>query len=242
MFKRSPSLTEQVKSHLKQRIIDAEFDGGRMPPEMELARELKVSRNTIRDALSRLETEGVVFRRQGAGTFVNQAGMLVKNRLERIIPYEELIKESGYTPSVELVSVEEAPFPPRVAAALKRPLGERSLVVKKRFLADSRPVIFTVTHIPPDIIQQPYTQDDLLPPIYEFIPQFCRQEFAYYLSEIVPLLAPLWLKEQFSLPAGEEALLTFEETGFNQNDQPIIRACSHFRHDLLRLRMVRRLV
>ena len=97
MFKRSPSLTEQVKTHLKQRIVNAEFDGGRIPPEMELARELKVSRNTIRDALSRLETEGVVLRRQGAGTFVNQAGMLVKNRLERIIPYEELIRESGYT-------------------------------------------------------------------------------------------------------------------------------------------------
>ena len=242
MFKRSPSLTEQVKTHLRQRIANAEFDGGRIPPEMELARELKVSRNTVRDALSRLETEGVVSRRQGAGTFVNQAGMLVKNRLERIIPYEELIRESGYTPAVEVLSAEEEPLPPRVAAALKRPLEETSLVIKKRFLADNRPVIFTVTHIPPDIIQRPYTKDDLLLPVYEFIPQFCQQEFAYYLSEIAPLLAPAWLKDAFDLPAAETALLTFEETGFNQNDQPVIRACSHFRHDLLRLRLVRRLV
>ncbi len=67
MLKRSPSLTEQVKTYLKQRINNAEFEAGRMPSEADLANELNVSRNTIRDALSRLEAEGVVVRRQGAG-------------------------------------------------------------------------------------------------------------------------------------------------------------------------------
>ena len=86
MFKRSPSLVQQVKAHLRQRIVEAEFESGRIPPEAILASELGVSRNTIRDALSQLETEGVIFRKQGAGTFVNQAGLLVKTRLEEIIP------------------------------------------------------------------------------------------------------------------------------------------------------------
>ena len=60
MLQRGPTLTEQVKSHLKQRIACAAFEGGRIPSETDLADELKVSRTTIRDALSRLEAEGVI--------------------------------------------------------------------------------------------------------------------------------------------------------------------------------------
>ncbi len=242
MFKRSPSLTEQVKSHLKQRIINAEFDGGRMPPEMDLARELKVSRNTIRDALGRLETEGVILRRQGAGTFVNQARQLVKNRLNEIIPYEALIRESGYTPTVRLLSVQQRPASTEVTTRLHLPPDDELLVVQKLFLADDKPVILTLTHLSLDIIKEPYTQDDFRLPIYEFIPQFCQQEFAYYLSEIIPLIATSWLAEQLNLPEAGSVLLVFEETAYNQDNQPIVRACSYFRHDLLRLRLIRRLV
>lgn len=43
---------------------------GRLPPERMLASDLGVSRRTIRRALEILESEGQVWRRQGAGTFV----------------------------------------------------------------------------------------------------------------------------------------------------------------------------
>ncbi|MEA2057576.1 MAG: winged helix-turn-helix domain-containing protein, partial [Actinomycetota bacterium] len=60
-MKRSPTLTEQVRRHLKERIVNDEFDGGRIPPETELASDLGVSRTTIRDALGRLESEGAIY-------------------------------------------------------------------------------------------------------------------------------------------------------------------------------------
>ncbi|MCB0175689.1 MAG: winged helix-turn-helix transcriptional regulator, partial [Anaerolineae bacterium] len=75
MLKRAPSLTELAKSQIKERILNEEFAEGRIPSEMELASELGVSRTTIRDALSRLELEGTIYRKQGAGTFVNEAGL-----------------------------------------------------------------------------------------------------------------------------------------------------------------------
>jgi DNA-binding FadR family transcriptional regulator len=51
MLRRNPSLTEQAKSHLKQRILNAEFVDGRIPSEADLASELNVGRSTIREAL-----------------------------------------------------------------------------------------------------------------------------------------------------------------------------------------------
>jgi GntR family transcriptional regulator len=46
--------------------LNAEFEEGRIPSETDLAVELGVSRTTIRDALSRLELEGTIIRKQGA--------------------------------------------------------------------------------------------------------------------------------------------------------------------------------
>lgn len=45
-------------------------DDGRLPTERALAESLGISRRAVRRALEVLETEGLVWRRQGAGTFV----------------------------------------------------------------------------------------------------------------------------------------------------------------------------
>jgi GntR family transcriptional regulator len=238
MFQRSPSLVEQVKSYLKKQIATGAFEEGRIPAEVELARTLNVSRNTVRDALSRLEIEGTIFRRQGAGTFVNQAGLMVKSQLSEIVPYQLLIEEYGCTSSIELVSVEEITHPP-TAKKLHLDKYEPLLFVKKRFLADNQPVIFSCTYLPTHFIQQSYSPEDLRLPVFDFIPRFCEHEFAYYLTELVPIIPADWLVSALQLPAQKKALVSFEELGYNQNNVPIVIATSYFRDDLLRLRLIR---
>ncbi|MFQ5575426.1 MAG: GntR family transcriptional regulator [Anaerolineae bacterium] len=240
MLKRTPSLTEQAKAHIKQRIINAEFDEGRIPSETTLANELGVSRTTVRDALSRLELEGAVFRKQGAGTFVNEAGLQIKSRLEEIWTYEAMLRAHGYSPSNRIIGVQEQPAGSGIAADLDLAPGESLRVVTKLFLADERPVILTVNHIPADIIGHACAGDDFHQPIYRVLAQFCGQHLSYYLSDIVPLQAPPWLAERLELPPHKTTLLSFDEVGYNQDNRPIIKAYSYFRDDLLRLRLIRR--
>jgi GntR family transcriptional regulator len=240
MLKRTPSLTEQTKAYLKQRILNDEFEDGRIPSETDLANALGVSRTTIRDALSRLELEGAVFRKQGAGTFVNQAGLQIKTRLEEIWTYEAMLKAHGYTPSNRIISVEEQPADPQIAAALALSAGDTLLVVKKLFLADQRPVILAINHIPARIFDCSCRPDDFHRPVYQVLAEFCRQNLSYYISEIVPLMAPPWLSDLLDLPGQKAALLSFDEVGYNQDNEPIVKAYSYFRDDLLRLRLIRR--
>ncbi len=240
MLKRTPSLTEQVKSHLKQRILNEEFEEGRIPSETDLASELGVSRTTIRDALSRLELEGAIFRKQGAGTFINEAGLQLKTRLEEIWGYEAMLHDHGYTPSTRIISIEEQVADLETAGSLNLRATDTVLIVKKLFLADGQPVIFTINHIPTPIITTAYSEDIFHQPVFKFLMTCCQQQLSYYLSEIVPLSAPDWLTGLFNLPRPHTALISFDEIGYNQENLPILKARSFFRDDLLRLRLIRR--
>lgn len=51
------------------RKIEAPHRGVRLPTERRLAQELRMARVTVRKALADLEREGIIQRRQGAGTY-----------------------------------------------------------------------------------------------------------------------------------------------------------------------------
>lgn len=69
------SRSEEAYQRLRIRIRQENLaPGARLPGEPQLARELGVSRVTLRRVLDRLMAEGVVERRAGAGTFVRDRG------------------------------------------------------------------------------------------------------------------------------------------------------------------------
>ncbi len=65
----------QLRDVLRERIASGQWKPGlAIPNEGELAREFGVSPGTMRKALTMMEDERLVDRRQGRGTFVNDAG------------------------------------------------------------------------------------------------------------------------------------------------------------------------
>lgn len=67
----TPTLAEQVTDQLRRRLAAGEFPvGALLPPETELAHELGVSRNSVREALRSLVHAGLLGARAGYGTFV----------------------------------------------------------------------------------------------------------------------------------------------------------------------------
>ena len=239
MITRNPSLTDQVKAHIRQQIVDDEFEGGRIPPETELASELGVSRTTVRDALTRLENEGAIYRRQGAGTFVNERGLQIKSRLEEIWSYEDVLDDHGYTPSVRIVSRDEAPADPMTAEVLDLDASDTVLTIEKLFLEDDKPVILTWNRIPSRLLVDTDDRQDDATPVYEFLEHHADRALAYYVSEIVPVTLDGVVAEALGAQPGTPAI-SFEEVGYDQDNEPVLRATSYFRDDLLRFRLIRR--
>ncbi len=239
MITRNPSLTDQVKDHIKRRIAEDGFEGGRIPPETELAGDLGVSRTTVRDALSRLEHEGTIYRRQGAGTFVNEQGLRIKSRLEEIWSYEQVLEDHGYVPSIRVLDETEKTADPATAEALGLSEDDSVLVIEKLFLEDEEPVILTVNRIPSQILTDTEYTDDEATPVYEFLDQHCNRTLGYYLSEIVPVSLDKEAAAKLGVATGTLAV-SFDEIGYDQNNEPVVRATSYFRDDLIRFRLIRK--
>jgi len=62
--------SDQIARTLERAIMAREFEG-RLPAERELARRFGVSRSTLREGVTLLVARGLLTRRQGAGTFIN---------------------------------------------------------------------------------------------------------------------------------------------------------------------------
>jgi DNA-binding FadR family transcriptional regulator len=82
-------LYRQIAEQLRSLIASGEFQpGSRLPAERDLARQLGVSRPTVREALIALEVEDVVDVRTGSGIYVVQPGARAANAQAQYDPAE----------------------------------------------------------------------------------------------------------------------------------------------------------
>lgn len=66
--------SQKLARKIEEAILHNEFDPGqRLPSERDLALQWKVSRSTVREALGLLQAKGLLTRRHGGGTFVNDS-------------------------------------------------------------------------------------------------------------------------------------------------------------------------
>ncbi len=70
---RNEILQQSIQEYIKRRIIEQHLQpGSPLPSEGEIAAELGVSRNAVREAIKVLQTLGIVETRHGQGTFVGR--------------------------------------------------------------------------------------------------------------------------------------------------------------------------
>src|SRR6266850_8605579 len=94
---RSVSVRNELTDRIDRGVLAA---GTRLPSEPALALELGVSRATLREALRALESEGLVRRMWGAGTFVAD-GRRVTNSLDANFGVTDAIRAAGMRAGIE---------------------------------------------------------------------------------------------------------------------------------------------
>lgn len=127
---------EQLQRNLLA-LVQQAGEGVRLPPERELAAQMGVARQTLRRALDELEGEGLLARRQGAGTFVNPQGW-VKPLVLR--SFSEDMRSRGLVPSSSLLGTGLQRADAKVALKLKVAPGTAVFEVRRLRLASGEPM------------------------------------------------------------------------------------------------------
>lgn len=70
---KQPKLADVIETRLENMILEGSLElGEKLLPERELAKQFDVSRPSLREAIQRLESKGLLTRRQGGGTYVKE--------------------------------------------------------------------------------------------------------------------------------------------------------------------------
>jgi len=111
----------QIADSLLDRIESGRLlAGDRLPPERGLSEGLGVNRGTLRRALRVLESQGLLIRRQGSGTYV--ADPKIERQAGRLILFTRGMEQRDFAPGARVVLLEERPVGASLAAVLHLPM------------------------------------------------------------------------------------------------------------------------
>jgi GntR family transcriptional regulator len=150
----------QLKQILLADLRERELSpGDRLPGDHELCATYQVSRTVVRQALAELETEGVLERVKGRGTFV--APRKTSEHLVQSLTglYEDVAARGSHLRS-EVRRQEVVPADEQIAAELGLQPGAPVIVLERLRFVDEEPWVLATTYLPYDVAPG-LVQDDL---------------------------------------------------------------------------------
>jgi GntR family transcriptional regulator len=131
-------LYQQLQRVLRQAIESRQIGpDDALPPEREIADDLHVSRITVRKAIDGLVSEGLLVRRQGAGTYVCAR---VEKNFSKLTSFSEDMRARGRTPRSVWLRKSEGSVTPEEALTLRSSPGTPVFRFQRIRFADDAPM------------------------------------------------------------------------------------------------------
>jgi GntR family transcriptional regulator len=134
-------------------LIERTPAGSRLISEPELAKQLGVSRATLREAMRTFETQGLIRRRQGAGTFVVGKVPVIDAGLEVLESIETMAQRLNLAVSVSDLNIEQVDANDDYAVGLLVEVGTCLTRVRRVMRADTRPVGYLIDVLPDAVLR-----------------------------------------------------------------------------------------
>lgn len=138
-------LAESLRSEI---VAGAYKPGSQLPTEAELAKKFGMSRGTVVKAIDMLVAEGIVTKRQGAGSFVSLPAL--HRRSSRLMSFSETLGAQGRVATQKVLAYGPASDPEARAAGVHEPA---MLLVRLRYV-DGLPVTIHRSFIPERVIER----------------------------------------------------------------------------------------
>jgi len=134
-------------------LIERTPAGSRLVSEPELAKQMGVSRATLREAMRTFETQGLIRRRQGAGTFVVGKVPVIDAGLEVLESLETMAQRLNLAITVSDLNIERVEASDEQAGELGVEVGTCISRIRRVMRADTSPVAYLIDTLPEDILK-----------------------------------------------------------------------------------------
>ncbi len=155
----NPSVSQRLHDSL-YRLITSTDSGRRLPSEPVLAQQLGVSRATLREAMRTFETQGLIRRKQGSGTYVTHPSTVIKTGLETLESLETVARRFGLEVSLGAWNLESRQALPDECQALSLEDGCEVVSVTRVMHAEDRPVAYLIDVLPADVLSPEEVQEN----------------------------------------------------------------------------------
>lgn len=143
---------QRLQSELAD-LIEQTPPGQRLLNEPALAKQMGVSRATLREAMRTFETQGMIRRRQGSGTYVVGKVPVIDAGLEVLESLDTMARRMNLPITISDLQIEHVHADEETAAGLGVAKDTRLTRVRRVIRADGRPAAYLVDTLPETILK-----------------------------------------------------------------------------------------
>ncbi len=234
----SPHPYQRLQALLANMIASTPPDA-KLPAEPELARQLGVSRATLREAMRAFEGQGIIRRRQGVGTFVVAQPPVFESGLEVLESIESLARRIGLDVSMGDVHVETVFASLEHAEGLGVLEGSSLIQVRRVIVTGSRPVAYLVDVLPEDVLSPDDLKQGFTGSVLDLLLRRGEPKLIRSVAEVRATAATAEIARSLEIQRGD-VLLEFIARLYSANERVVDYSLSYFLPGYFRFQIVRR--
>jgi len=233
------STYQRLQSALSD-LIQNTPKGCKLLSEPKLAEQFNVSRATLREAMRTFESQGLLRRRQGLGTFVVGPTQVIESGLEVLESIETQAERIGF--DVEMGTFQITHIQSDAEQAEKLDLNEGSPLIKidRVILTDNTPVAYLIDTLPETILDPEALTNQFKGSVLDLIIQKGDPALSISKTEISAVHAPVDVAKALNIQRGD-TLLLLKALLFNEEGNPVDYSHSYFLPGHFRLHIIRKI-
>lgn len=221
-------------------LIESAPKGTKLPSEPKLAEELGVSRATLREAMRTFESQGLLRRRQGLGTFVVGPTQVIESGLEVLESIETQAEKINLNVAMGDVEISHVRADEKKAEKLNVKIGAPLIEVRRVILTEGSPVAYLVDILPEDVLSPEALETKFTGSILDLLIHIGEPPLSISKTEISAINAPADVAKALDIQRGD-TLLLLNGLLLDEEGDPVDFSYSYFLPGYFRLHIIRKI-
>lgn len=223
----STPLHQQAEEYLRMLLQKEEYRNGKLlPNEVDLSKELNISRNTLRQAINKLVFEGLLTRKKGYGTCI--APQDVMSNAKNWMSFSQEMASKGLSVQNFELHISWKHPPKDASVFFSCSEAEKLLCLERLRGKPDLPFVFFISYFGANV--QMSISEDMSKPLYEIL----SEKYGIYVKtskeEIFAREADSFIAEKLGISEGD-AILVRKRYVYDTNNSPVEYNIGYYRAD-----------